>query len=159
MNKKRKEEIIKIFYEKIDACRLWHKEEIMSALHDYLEGQKITDCDEKIIVKGFRDSFFPYIGEEIKEYFEELKALVNPDLIFTHYRHDLHQDHRLISDLTWNTFRDHLIFEYEIPKYDGDLSSPNFFIHLSQKLRHGLRFSYFRFIRCNGFFCLLVERK
>lgn len=89
--------------------------------------------EKKIFIKGFRDSFFPYIGAEIKEYFEQLKN-TTPDLIFTHYRQDLHQDHRLISDLTWNTFRNHLILEYEIPKYDGDLGTPNFFVPLDEGL-------------------------
>jgi LmbE family N-acetylglucosaminyl deacetylase len=89
---------------------------------------------QHVIVKGFRDGFFPYQGMEIKEYFEELKRKVTPDLILTHYRDDRHQDHRLISDLTWNTFRDHLIWEYEIPKYDGDLGSPNVFIHLDEAI-------------------------
>ena len=88
--------------------------------------------NKNIVVKDFRDGFFPYRGEEIKEYFEQLKQQVSPDLIFTHYRHDLHQDHRLINELTWNTFRDHLILEYEVPKYDGDLGSPNFFVRLDE---------------------------
>jgi len=79
-------------------------------------------------VKGFKDGYFPYHGAKIKDYFEELKEQISPDLIFTHYRKDLHQDHRLVEELTWNTFRDHLILEYEIPKYDGDLGAPNFFI-------------------------------
>lgn len=87
-----------------------------------------------VVVKGFRDGYFPYLGVEIKEYFEELKQQLPPDLIFTHYRDDRHQDHRLISDLTWNTFRDDLILEYEIPKYDGDLGSPNFFVHLDESV-------------------------
>lgn len=91
---------------------------------------------KKVIVKGFRDSFFPYLGMEIKEYFEELKRDISPDLILTHYRHDRHQDHRLVSDLTWNMFRDHLILEYEIPKYDGDLGSPNVFVHLNESICH-----------------------
>ncbi|MEI2579606.1 PIG-L deacetylase family protein [Scytonema sp. PRP1] len=73
------------------------------------------------------------IGIEIKEFFEQLKQDYNPDLIFTHSRHDLHQDHRLIYDFTWNTFRNHLILEYEIPKYDGDLGNPNFFVHLDEE--------------------------
>ena len=64
---------------------------------------------------------------------EELKAKSSPDIIFTHARHDLHQDHRLISDLTWNTYRNHLILEYEILKYDGDLGVPNLFVHLDVK--------------------------
>jgi LmbE family N-acetylglucosaminyl deacetylase len=88
---------------------------------------------EEIIVESYRDGFFPYIGAEIKDYFEQLKR-VRPDLIFTHYRHDLHQDHRLVNELTWNTFRDHLILEYEIPKYDGDLGSPNFFVCLDKRI-------------------------
>jgi LmbE family N-acetylglucosaminyl deacetylase len=85
-----------------------------------------------IVVKDFRDSFFPFVGSAIKEYFGQLKKEFSPDLIFTHYRNDLHQDHRLISDLTWQTFRDHLILEYEIPKYDGDLGSPNVFSYLDE---------------------------
>ncbi len=85
-----------------------------------------------VIVKDFRDGFFPYIGGEIKEYFEQLKRECSPDIIFTHYRHDRHQDHRVISDLSWNIFRSHLILEYEIPKYDGDLGSPNVFVRLDE---------------------------
>jgi len=87
-----------------------------------------------VIVKNFRDGFFPYQGTAIKEFFEELKKAVNPDLIFTHYRDDRHQDHRTISDLTWNTWRQHLILEYEIPKYDGDLGAPNFFVPLKKEI-------------------------
>jgi len=89
--------------------------------------------NRRIIVKDFRDGFFPYIGADIKRFFEGLKREVKPDLIFTHYRDDRHQDHRVISDLTWNTFRDHLILEYEIPKYDGDFGTPNFFTHLDKE--------------------------
>ena len=89
--------------------------------------------NKKIIIKTFRNGFFPYIGAEIKEYFEELKHIVSPDLIFTHYRHDRHQDHRLIAELTWNTFRNHFILEYEVLKYDGDLGIPNIFIPLNGK--------------------------
>jgi LmbE family N-acetylglucosaminyl deacetylase len=82
---------------------------------------------KNITVRSYRDGFFPYSGMKIKQDFERLKKRINPDLVFTHYRHDLHQDHRLLNELTWNTFRDHLILEYEIPKYDGDLGSPNLF--------------------------------
>ena len=85
----------------------------------------------KITIKNFRNGFFPYVATEIKEFFESLKRLPTPDLILTHYQNDRHQDHRLVSELTWNTFRDHLIFEYEIPKYDADLGSPNIFITLN----------------------------
>ncbi len=106
------------------------EQEAFNSAYDLLEGAK----EKKVVVKGFRDGFFPYIGIEIKEYFEELKRLVSPDLILTHYRHDRHQDHRLVSDLTWNTFRDHLILEYEIAKYDGDLGNPNVFFHLSESI-------------------------
>jgi LmbE family N-acetylglucosaminyl deacetylase len=88
--------------------------------------------EKKVIVKAFRDGFFPYSGREIKEEFEHLKAIISPDVIFTHYRSDSHQDHRLICELTWNTFRDHFILEYEIPKYDGDLGCPNLFVHLKE---------------------------
>src|SRR5262245_35609347 len=81
-----------------------------------------------IRVETFRDGFFPSQSGAIKELFEALKERVSPDVVFTHYRHDLHQDHRLISELTWNTFRDHVILEYEIPKYDGDFGIPNVFV-------------------------------
>jgi LmbE family N-acetylglucosaminyl deacetylase len=89
---------------------------------------------QQVIIKTFRDGFFPYEGAKIKEFFEDLKKDVNPHLIFTHYRADRHQDHRTISDLTWNTWRQHLVLEYEIPKYDGDLGTPNCFIPLTQKI-------------------------
>ena len=75
----------------------------------------------------------PYLGYEVKDQFEEIKGCINPDVIFTHYGKDKHQDHRLISELTFNTFRDHFILEYEIPKYDGDLGNPNFFVPGSEK--------------------------
>jgi LmbE family N-acetylglucosaminyl deacetylase len=91
-------------------------------------------AEKQVVVKGFRDGYFPYIGAEIKDYFEELKDQAAPDLIFTHYRNDLHQDHRLIEELTWNTFRNHLILEYEIPKYDGDLGAPNYYIPFSKEI-------------------------
>jgi LmbE family N-acetylglucosaminyl deacetylase len=86
-----------------------------------------------IRVLDFRESFLPYVGGDIKEAFEDLKD-VAPDLILTHTRHDLHQDHRLACELTWNTFRDHLILEYEIPKYDGDLGAPNVFVPLDEHI-------------------------
>lgn len=84
-----------------------------------------------VAVKQFRNGYFPFVGDAIKDYFEELKKAVTPDLVFTHYRDDRHQDHRVVSDLTWNTFRNHTILEYEIPKYDGDLGSPNLFVALT----------------------------
>ena len=81
----------------------------------------------------FRDGFLPYVGGDVKEVLEQLKD-VQPDVVFTHTRSDLHQDHRLACELTWNTFRDHLILEYEIPKYDGDLGVPNVFVPLTEEL-------------------------
>ena len=90
--------------------------------------------EKTIEIKKFRNGYFPYVGGEIKEYFEELKNKTSPDLIFTHYKKDLHQDHRVISELTWNTFRNHLILEYEIPKYDGDFGAPNYFVSLESSI-------------------------
>jgi LmbE family N-acetylglucosaminyl deacetylase len=87
----------------------------------------------KIVVKSFDGSFFPYQGVAIKKYFEQLKSF-EPDLVFTHYRNDRHQDHRVLSDLAWNTFRNHAILEYEIPKYDGDLGIPNVFVPLDPEV-------------------------
>ena len=88
--------------------------------------------NKHVHVQEFKDGYFPYIGAQIKDYFEQLKEDFFPDLIFTHFRQDLHQDHRLISELTWNTYRNHLILEYEVPKYDGDLGSPNLFVLLDE---------------------------
>lgn len=106
------------------------------------DGEAVTSADKflanvkkkEIIIQHFKTSFFPYIGEEIKNFFEKLKEKISPDIIFTHYRNDLHQDHRLVSELTWNTYRNNLIFEYEIMKYDGDIGSPNVFVHLDDTL-------------------------
>jgi LmbE family N-acetylglucosaminyl deacetylase len=86
------------------------------------------------IVKAFPDGFMPFVGSEVKAVFEDLKQAISPDLIFTHNRKDAHQDHRLIAELTWNTFRNHLIFEYEIPKYDGDLGQPCVFVPLEARI-------------------------
>lgn len=92
----------------------------------------VKKAKSEIVIKDFRDCFFPFSGDQVKEYFERLKNKCSPDLVFTHHRDDLHQDHRLISSLTWNTFRDHLILEYEIPKYDGRIGTPNLFVPLSE---------------------------
>jgi LmbE family N-acetylglucosaminyl deacetylase len=86
------------------------------------------------LLKTFRDGFLPFSGAEVKEVFEELKPVISPDIIFTPYRKDAHQDHRLIGELTCNTFRDHLILEYEIPKYDGDLGQPSLFVPLQPEV-------------------------
>jgi LmbE family N-acetylglucosaminyl deacetylase len=86
-----------------------------------------------IEVHQFRDGFFPSEHARIKTYFEELKTRVDPDLLFTHYRDDLHQDHRVISELTWNTYRHHTVLEYEVPKWDGDLGNPNVYVRLDEE--------------------------
>jgi LmbE family N-acetylglucosaminyl deacetylase len=98
---------------------------------DFLRGAASADVQ----IRSFSDGFFPAEGQAIKQYFEELKTHVIPDLVLTHYRDDRHQDHRIISDLTWNTFRDHLVLEYEIPKYDGDLGQPNCFVPVDEQQR------------------------
>lgn len=90
--------------------------------------------EKEVVIKSYRDGFFPFLGDQIKDDFEALKRDFSPDLVLTHFRDDRHQDHRLVSDLTWNTFRHHLILEYEIPKYDGDLGQPNFFVPLSESV-------------------------
>lgn len=110
-----------------DASR---EAEALRSAEAFLRGAR----DARILIKKFRDGFLPYEGGLVKETFEELKGVVSPDLVLTHYREDLHQDHRLVSELTWNTFRDHVILEYEIPKYDGDLGSPNVFVPLDESI-------------------------
>jgi LmbE family N-acetylglucosaminyl deacetylase len=82
------------------------------------------------VLKNFPDGFMPFVGADVKTVFEKELKQFSPDLIFTHNRKDAHQDHRLLSELTWNTFRDQLILEYEIPKYDGDLGRPSVFVPL-----------------------------
>ncbi len=87
-----------------------------------------------VMLKNFRDGFMPFEGTAVKELFEDLKKLPSPDLIFTHNRKDAHQDHRLVAEFTWNTFRDHLILEYEIPKYDGDMGQPSVYVPLEAEV-------------------------
>lgn len=101
--------------------------EARAAAADFLAGF----ARSRLVVHDFRDGYLPFIGAEVKDAFEALKREYVPDIVFTHHRDDRHQDHRLISDLTWNTWRNHLILEYEIPKYDGDLGSPNVYSPLS----------------------------
>jgi len=86
----------------------------------------------RVITYQFRESFFPASYASVKDAFEGLKQLPAPDIIFTHERADLHQDHRLLAELTWNTFRRHLVLEYEIPKYEGGLSTPNVYVALTR---------------------------
>ena len=96
------------------------------------EGFLASAAASEVVVLGFKDAYMPYHGEVVKDAFEELKRF-EPDLVLTHTRADLHQDHRLACELTWNTFRDHLVLEYEIPKVDGDLATPNVFVPLAEE--------------------------
>lgn len=94
-------------------------------------------ASSRVEVHRFRENYFPDRWAAIKGVFDELREEAEgaaPDLVLTHRRDDLHQDHRIVGELTWNTFRDHLIFEYEIPKYEGDLASPNLFVPLPTDL-------------------------
>lgn len=87
----------------------------------------------EVTIQQFRASYMPYSASQVKGYCDQLKAAgPRPDLIFTHFLHDRHQDHRLIAELTWNTFRDHAVLEYEIPKFEGDLEHPNVFVPLAE---------------------------
>ena len=101
--------------------------EARTSAEDFLSGA----ASSEIFVHGFKDAYMPYYGESVKEAFEDLKQ-IQPDLVLTHTRDDLHQDHRLACELTWNTFRDHLILEYEVPKWDGDLGRPNLYVPLTE---------------------------
>jgi len=89
---------------------------------------------KNVVVHDFRNGYFPSVLDDIKDCFEELKAEISPDVIFTHTRHDLHQDHRVLSELAWNTWRNHVILEFEIPKYDGDLGTPNLYIPFDRRI-------------------------
>jgi LmbE family N-acetylglucosaminyl deacetylase len=106
------------------------KRESRESAEAFLAGAQQKD----VRVRSYRDGFFPFLGGQMKEEFEALRQGFCPDLILTHYRDDRHQDHRVISDLTWNTFRNHLILEYEIPKYDGDFGQPNLFVPLEESI-------------------------
>lgn len=106
------------------------RREALSSAERFLQSAR----NKTVIANRFKESFFPYCGEKIKACFEQLKICVAPHIIFTHYRHDLHQDHRVICELTWNTFRHHQILEYEIPKYDGDLGHPNVYVPLAKRI-------------------------
>jgi LmbE family N-acetylglucosaminyl deacetylase len=101
--------------------------EARNSAADFLNGSS----QSLVEVMTFRDGFFPEQGELIKSWFEALRVRINPDLILTHRRDDGHQDHRLVCRLTWNTFRDHSILEYEIPKWDGDMGQPNVYMPVS----------------------------
>lgn len=100
--------------------------EARASAADFLSGAGSAE----VLVRDFRESYFPSVVSDVKDFFETLKRGGTPDLVLTHRREDLHQDHRTVAELTWNTFRDHLVLEYEIPKYEGDLGQPNVFVPL-----------------------------
>jgi len=130
--------IIKLVEQSLNYNFLWvvlsasgnRVEEARKSAEIYLNDIK----NKEIVIADFQDSYFPYNGKEIKEFFTSIRAKMDPDVIFTTYRNDLHQDHRLVSELTLNTFRDHLIYEYEILKYDGDLGTPNTYVPLEKRV-------------------------
>jgi LmbE family N-acetylglucosaminyl deacetylase len=103
------------------------EKEARGSASDFLKGA----TSSRVEIQTFRDGFFPEQGAAIKSWFEQLKSQVAPDVIITHYRDDAHQDHRQVSRLTWNTFRDHFIVEYEVPKWDGDIGQPNLYVPIS----------------------------
>lgn len=125
---------LRLFAERPDAAVTWvvfggigpRGEEARASAAELLRGLERPE----IRTFEFPDSFFPAHAADLKRHFEALKAF-EPDVVFTHCRHDLHQDHELVAKLSWNTFRDHLVLEYEIPKYDADLKQPNVFVPLS----------------------------
>jgi LmbE family N-acetylglucosaminyl deacetylase len=105
-------------------------EEAQQSANEFLSGVK----NSQVRIGSFRESYFPSEWPSIKDWFEEIKSKFDPEIVFTHYRNDRHQDHRVLSDLAWNTFRNHLILEYEILKYDGDLGQANLFVTLSEQV-------------------------
>lgn len=112
------------------SARGTRRQEAVESARAFLKGAG----KQKVLVKNFTDSFFPTELVRIKKFFEILKKQVDPDLVLTHHAKDYHQDHRVLSELAWNTFRNHVILEYEIPKYDGDLGTPNVFVRLQEEL-------------------------
>jgi LmbE family N-acetylglucosaminyl deacetylase len=130
--------LLKLFEQASDLQVWWvvfsapgsRAEEARRSADEYLSGAR----HKQVRIGSFRESYFPSEWPSIKDWFEEIKAQFNPDIVFTHYRDDLHQDHRVLSELAWNTFRNHVILEYEILKYDGGLGSPNVFVPLSREI-------------------------
>jgi LmbE family N-acetylglucosaminyl deacetylase len=128
--------ILRLLAERTDVEVHWHvfsapghrRDEACRSARDWLS----TVSRSQVGIGTFRESFFPAQWMAIKRHFENIRRICEPDVVFTHGRDDRHQDHRVLSDLTWNTFRDHLVLEYEIPKYDGDLGQPNTYVALDE---------------------------
>ncbi len=124
----------------IQACPAaevhWHvfsaagprRREAQASAREFLKGA----AKAAVRVENFRESYFPAQWSTIKDAFEKIRGQFEPDVVLTHRHDDRHQDHRVLSELAWNTFRNHLIFEYEIPKYEGDLGQPNFYVALNE---------------------------
>jgi len=115
------------FYWVVFSAGGFRSEEARESVDAFL-GNVATTVD----VLDFKDSYFPFVGANIKDYFVSLKKKFVPDLVLTHCLTDAHQDHQLIAKLTWNAFRDNFIMEYEIPKYDGDLGTPHVYVNLDE---------------------------
>ena len=114
------------FYWAVFSGDTRRQEEARGSAEDFLQGGRV----KAVRTESFRERYFPSEWGAIKDAFESIRRDFEPDLVFTQYRDDRHQDHRVLSDLAWNTFRNHLVLEYEIPKYDGDLGIPNVFVEL-----------------------------
>lgn len=112
------------------GCNELRKAEAQAAFEAWTNGRK--NCDSHLF--DFEDTLFPSQIVDIKRVMHSLSESIHPDIIFTHRREDLHQDHRTLAEVTWNTFRGHLILEYEIAKYEGDLGNPNVFVPLTKEI-------------------------
>jgi LmbE family N-acetylglucosaminyl deacetylase len=126
--------ILRLLEQRPGSCVRWvvlsaapeREAEARASAVDFLSAAASADVE----VEHFRESYFPDVWRDIKDFFNDLRRRADPDLIFCHHRHDEHQDHRTVAQLAWNTWRNHLIAEYEIPKYEGDLGQPNVFVAL-----------------------------
>lgn len=118
----------------IDWCALSapgeRADEARASANEFLKGA----AHAEVHLGQFRDGYFPAERTAVKDWVEGLKRLPKPDVVLCHQRNDAHQDHRMVCELAWNTFRDHLILEYEIPKWDGDLGQPNMYVPLSEEV-------------------------
>lgn len=114
----------------VASAKGFRADEAEASASAFLEGA----YDHRIDLACFDDSYFPAHSRAIKEWMSEIRERGAPDIVFTHSRDDAHQDHRQLNELTWNLFRDHLILEYEIPKWDGDLTRPNVYVPLAKEI-------------------------
>jgi LmbE family N-acetylglucosaminyl deacetylase len=110
------------------SARGKREDEARASAAEFLAGAEAAAIE----LGGFDDSYFPAQAREIKEWVAAMRSRPAPDIVFTHRRDDAHQDHRTVNQITWNLYRDHLILEYEIPKWDGDLGQPNTYVPLSR---------------------------